>query len=166
MCSKDWTTERRSNKKRIWTSDWKTQIRQKDNKKAKKTWKKRTDRCKPCIPSIKLSGCQMLCVLCDIYAISNKDTRRLRVSCVLHHAESDSQTEARLASGNPNSQRAASDIKTQRDGGREWGVDTEWETVTCRWEVRLLIFVEAESFHPVAEAGRCDSTCARHDESR
>lgn len=54
--------------------------------------------------------------MCDIYAIANKDTHRLCVSCVLHHTESDSQTEACLASGNPNSQRAASDIKMEKMG--------------------------------------------------
>ena len=56
---------------------------------------------------------------------SQTGPHRLRVSCVLHQTEPDSQTEALLASDNPNSQSAVSDIKMRRDigwgGGREGG---------------------------------------------
>lgn len=106
--------------------------KEKDHKKEKENEreerKNRTDKCKPRVLLIKLSIYQMSPVLWDIYTF----TPRLCVSCVLHHTETNSQTDAHLAYGNPNSQCATSDIKIRRDVETEgwwwWG---EWKRVTA-----------------------------------
>lgn len=104
----------------------------------------------------------MLCTLCDIYAVTNTDAYWLCISCVLHHTAPDSQTEACLAFGNPNSQRAASNIKIRRDGRggtrgdggegewkrerqqeseRQWRTDEKWDYWSLR---RLRAFTQSQ----------------------
>lgn len=56
-----------------------------------------------------------MCVLCHIYAVTN--TNMDCGSCVVHHSEPDSQTEACLASGNPNSQSVHRQNKERWGGG-------------------------------------------------
>lgn len=76
------------------------------------------------------------------------------------------QTEACLASGNPNSQRATSDIKIKRgrgSGGEEDSERVRDSDAKIRSET-IDLSAEAECFHQVPElVGKGASTCSHAD---